>query len=125
MYQKNNRANARWWVFAPVLVVVALAMVLIGVAFYFHSVGPEYDESGPRFGWWAGEPFLGFSWFLIIPILVLVFFAFRWFFWGRWGCGWYAETNPYSAFEILTRRFARGEITEERFEQMSRDLEQH
>jgi hypothetical protein len=47
----------------------------------------------------------------------------RWFFWGGWGWsrGWY---GPYydPALEALRGRFARGEITKEKFDDMEKTL---
>jgi len=60
---------------------------------------------------------------LFIPVVFLLFFGFRWFFWGRWGWNrdWY---GPYldPALETLRERFARGEITKEQFDDMAKTL---
>jgi putative membrane protein len=81
-----------------------------------------------RPGWYAGGPFFFFPFGFFIFILI-AFFAFRFLFWG-WGGGW---RRGYShggwdgwgtPLEILRRRYARGEITKEQFEQMKKDLEQ-
>ncbi|MDG6902652.1 MAG: SHOCT domain-containing protein [Nitrososphaerota archaeon] len=57
-----------------------------------------------------------------------MFFIFRVAFWG-WGGGWGWRRRYWYGYgdarEILRQRYARGEITKEQFEQMSRDLEQH
>jgi len=76
----------------------------------------------PWFGWWF-FPF-GFIFFIFF-----LFFIFRLVFWG-WGGGWgwrrrYGYGYYGDAQEIIRQRYARGEITKEQFDQMSRDLEQH
>ena len=77
-------------------------------------------------------PFPFFGWFLFpfgfLIFLFVIFFAVRWLVfpwrgyyrggrgnWGNWG----------SPEEILRRRYARGDITKDQFDQMMRDLEQH
>jgi putative membrane protein len=64
------------------------------------------------------------GWFFFIPIFFLIFFAVRWFFWGEW---WWGRGSHYGwdydpALEILRKRFARGEISKEQYEQMKRDI---
>jgi uncharacterized membrane protein len=68
------------------------------------------------------------------PFGILIFFLFiflitRFIFWGAWGWRrryWYGGGYGYGdAHEILRQRYARGEISKEQFDQMTRDLEQH
>jgi putative membrane protein len=75
----------------------------------------------PSFGWWFFFPF-GFFFFVIV-----VFFVSRLVFWPWWGGGWRRRYwyGYGDAHEILRQRYARGEITKEQFDQMTRDLEQH
>ena len=103
------------------MAVAVLAVTLIGVSLFYHNISPQAYYVPPFFGlWWFGGPFFG--WFFFIPLIFLAFFALKWFIWRPWGwSGGYAD-DP--AFEILTQRFARGEITREQFEQMSKDLVQ-
>jgi putative membrane protein len=65
--------------------------------------------------------FPSFWFFPFIGFLTIVLIA-KWFLWG-WGwrsSGWRYYSN---AKQILEERYARGELTKEQFEQMSRDLE--
>jgi putative membrane protein len=85
------------------------------------ATAPYYGY--PFFGWF----FFPFGFFFIF---FLIFFVGRLIFWPwGWGWGWrrrYGYGYGYSeAHEILRQRYARGEITKEQFDQMSRDLEQH
>ena len=67
----------------------------------------------------------GFGWIWIPFALLFLFFVLRWFFWpwgSGYGRGYWTGDN---AYYILRERFARGEITKEEFEQMSRDLQEH
>jgi len=64
--------------------------------------------------------FFGFFW------IFAVFWFIRWAFWPWRGYGprryWrYSD----QAYYILRERYARGEITKEQFDQMTRDLQQH
>jgi len=66
----------------------------------------------------------GLLWALLL--LFLVFGVLRWVFWS-WG--WrrraYYWRNYDQAHQILRERYARGEITKEQFDQMTRDLDEH
>ena len=121
MYPRSNRMSMRW-ILVPVLIVVALIATLIGTSLYFQSVFPSSYFGPPFFGWWFGGPFFG--WIIFIPLVFLAFFAFRLFFWRSWGCGWPSRQYYDPALETLRQRYARGEITKEQFEQLTKDLEQ-
>ncbi|NIN67607.1 MAG: SHOCT domain-containing protein [Anaerolineae bacterium] len=81
---------------------------------------------GPEFFWWGG------MWW-IFPIIFIgicvVFFMLRMFGRGRFGPPW-QDSSRYSsesresetALEILKKRYAKGEITKEEFDQMKKDL---
>ncbi|MDA4112886.1 MAG: SHOCT domain-containing protein [Thaumarchaeota archaeon] len=103
-----------WPVAAIAFVVVAILAVGILGGFIWH----------PAVG--AGSyPFLPFGFFWIWPLLFGFFFIFflgRWFFWGwEWRGGYHGHYSD--AARILEERYARGEITKDQFEQMTRDLE--
>jgi len=108
-YRKNGRRLALLWITVFLVVVgiiVATNLVLRPVGYY-----PWYP--------------LGFAWIWIPFAFFFLFFVLRWFFWpGGWGYprGYWLSVDAYS---ILRERFARGEITKEQFEQMSRDLQEH
>jgi putative membrane protein len=110
---------SRAWLLAPIIAV--LIAVSIGVAFYYH--GLPQTTTYPYFGWWFPFPWF----FFFIPVFFIVFLGLRWVFWGGWwwGGGWYNRQYYDPAIEILKERFAKGELTKEQFEQMTRDLEQH
>lgn len=108
-------------------VVLALLLVAV-VALFGSSLANGYY--GPMM-YYAGSPYYG--WFFwpfgfIIP-LIFIFFFVRIVFWGFGGWGWrrrYWYGSGYGdAHEILRQRYARGEITKDQFDQMTRDLEQH
>ena len=97
------------------MVIIGLAAILIRISLYSYAFSPYAQP----YHWWFGVPFFG--WFFLIPLFFLVFFAFRWFFWWPYGCGWYGRRYD-SAMDTLRERFARGELTREQFEQMRKDL---
>ncbi len=111
---RNQNSPSRAWLLIPVIGLVVV--VGIAAAFFFHA--PPVGAY-PWYGWWF--PFPGF--FFIIPVIFLVFFTFRWIFWGGWGGGWYYGRYYDPALEILKERFARGEITKDQFDQMTKNLE--
>ena len=121
-YDGGYRHPMRWigWVVFA-LVLVALIGFLGDIA--YRGFGPMATYGGyPFFGWFF-FPF-GFIFFFIF-----IFFIFRVAFWGFGGWGWrrrYWYGYGYSdAHEILRQRYAKGEITKDQYDQMTRDLEQH
>lgn len=109
---KKRRGFLRWF-FAGVFAILVVGL-LAGMFFVFSRAGP-----GPYYGW----PLFPFGFFLF---LIGIFFVFRLAFWGwGWGRGYYRGSRGYSgpdALEIVRRRYARGEITKEQYEQMRSDL---
>jgi putative membrane protein len=96
----------------PLVAIGAVLAVGVGLALYFRG-------SPAAFGYWFPFPFFPL---LFIP-LVLLFFGFRWFFWGgAWGCGWYGSSAYDPAMEALRERYARGELSRDQFQEMSRNL---
>lgn len=103
------------------MILALLAFVVVPIlflAFFVHAL----VWTGPYFAY----PFfffpLGFFVFLIVAFVV-----FRLIFWG-WGWGWrggygHGGWGYGNAKEILRRRYARGEITKEQFDQMRKDLD--
>jgi putative membrane protein len=114
---------SRAWLIVPVLGIAAIVTI---AALFFYEVHPAGVY--PWYGWWW-FPFPFFP-LIFIPVIFLAFFVFRGIFWGEgWcglgGAGWHSTQYSDPAYEILKERFARGEITKDQFEQMTKDLEAH
>ena len=74
--------------------------------------------------WW-GHGF-GFMWIIpLVFIVAFIFFMRGMFGQGSSGCGSRGSNTPprESAREILDKRFAKGEITREEYEEMKKTLE--
>ena len=100
----------------PILAIAGIIAIVVGVGAYFSNIGINSH-------WYYWYPFPFFP-LVFIPIIFLFFFGFRWFFWGCWGRSWcYGQYND-PAMSVLRERYAKGEITKEQLERMTRDLEQ-
>jgi len=111
---------------ALAFVALGIIVVLIGIALF----------SGlfllPRFSLAPGyyyPYFFPFGWIGMFFLFFLVFGLVRFLFWP-WGWGGYRRRYRYGygqddAYRILRERYAKGEITKEQFDQMTRDLNQH
>jgi uncharacterized membrane protein len=107
----NNRSR---WFLVPIIAAVSIIAVIVGVNLYYASTGihPEY--------YWFPFPFFPL---VLIPVFLLIFFGFR-FFWGGcwgWGRGSYSQYDP--AMEALRERYAKGEITKQQLDRMTQDLQ--
>ncbi len=68
------------------------------------------------YGPWGGFPWM---WIFLIVLFILLFIGR-----GRYGCGRHGtQKTGESAREILDRRYARGEINREEYQQMKKDME--
>ncbi len=71
-------------------------------------------------GWWGPFPMMWV--FPLIFLVVMLIFVFRGGGWPMCG-GRRMHDREESAKEILDRRYARGEISREEYQQMKKDLE--
>ena len=109
---RYRRGEQRWALISGGIFITLIGAV-VTVSLLFHAVG--------HYPWY---PF-GFGWIWIPFGFFLLFFVLRWFFWP-WGWGYSREYwTRDDEYYILRERFARGEITKEQFETMSRDLDEH
>jgi uncharacterized membrane protein len=95
-----------------------LGLLILGgtsIAAYLILVGPRVPPSA----------FYPFPFFPLIFGIFVLFWVIRWALWpwgGGYGWGYWGGDQ---AHQILGERYARGEITKDQFEQMTRDLERH
>jgi putative membrane protein len=120
-------------VFAAIATVaLAVVVVLVLVLSYFSSGYTYYGHQG---GWGMMGGFMGFPMLIMVPIVIAAIVVIGWvvyrgFGWGGCcGSHWRGHYSHYgseeereTAMEILRRRYAKGEITKEQFEQMKKDI---
>ncbi len=106
----------------PLLAVIAIVfLAAMASILIFLLLSGGFGSSGghPFFGAWGGL-------LLVFVLLWIGFFAVRIAFWstrlrGRGGAGPYGHPDP--AVMVARRRYARGEITREQYDQIMTDLE--
>lgn len=99
-------------IIVAILVILPIVLGAFGLGYGYGMMGPGMMGN---FGW---------GWFM--PIFMIVFWGL--IIWGivalvrgaAWGNGSSAQVD--SALEVLKRRYARGEITKEEFEEKKRDI---
>jgi len=108
-----------WAIFG--LVALVLVGIFISPFLWAHfGMMPVTSTTYPMpfFGW--------FFWPFGLLFLVFIIFGVSRMFWRPWGRGYYG--GGWQRFgtpeEILRRRYARGDITKDQFDQMMRDLQQ-
>lgn len=108
------------WIAAAVLAVLVLATLGFWMGHFVAGSSAMYYYRGGFF------PF-GFFPFGFLFFAFVVFMLVRLLFWrGAWGWGYWGHRGYWGdARDIVKRRYAKGEITKDQFEQMLRDLEQH
>lgn len=100
---------------------IAILLILIGIAIV---ASVFYNKNIVYYG------FFPFGWIGWIIGIFILFFIFRWIFWGWWGGGWwYSQRRQYrhhgNAYYILKERYARGEITKKEYDEKMKDLESY
>ena len=116
-------------------VLIAVVVIIMAVFAFFSSRNSYYGNGYGYYGGMCGMMggFGGFPMMLfMIPIMLIVlvvigYFIWRGLGWG-YGCGggryghYASSEGKESAMEILARRYANGEITQQQFEQMKKDI---
>jgi len=96
-----------------VMIALILAVVLIGSTCYYprgwHMMG-DWDHMT----WGYGGVFMWLIFFVLIGFIV--YFVMR-------GEKWMKRGSDTTALDILKQRYAKGEITEQEFSKMKKDLE--
>jgi uncharacterized membrane protein len=113
-----KRRRPVWaWLLVVVAVLIIVTFVLSAVFYVLRPMGRAYF---PFTGYY---PFFFFPFGWIFGFLIL-FLLLRWIFWP-WGWGHRRGYRGYrDEYHILRVRYARGEITKEQFDQMTRDLQE-
>jgi putative membrane protein len=95
-------------------VVLILAFVLI-VALFFSLTdhGHMWGGEGGMYSWHGG----GYMWIVLLIVFLIVVYLL----WQNTRSR--TEDDKETPLEILKKRFAKGEISKEQFEQMKKDLE--
>jgi uncharacterized membrane protein len=99
---------------------LAIMFVLIGIAIVVAVITyPDHYGSFPSFGF-GGI----FSFFLFVFIFFCIFRGVCWGFgWSWWA--WGSHNHDGHEKRILKRRYARGDITKEKYESMMKDLDKY
>ena len=115
-------------IIAIIAVVIAVAVILMAVFASLSSTNPYYGYGGNS-GYYGGMMggYGGVSMLFMIPIGLIVLLVIGYVIWRAvgWGsCGNGGHTGHYSsdAMEIVRQRYARGEISKEQYEQMTKDI---
>ncbi len=113
------------WLIALIVVIIVIAVIVSFVLWYFSS--NYYGYYGNPYGYggmMGGFGGLGMLFFMPIGVIIVVLIIYALYRGLSWG-GHYdhiAMDERENAVEILRRRYAKGEITKEQFEQMKRDI---
>lgn len=115
--EERRRPGAFFWVIGGLLALLVVGTLVVPLVLGWYY---GFSFTYPR-------PYFLFFPFGFVIFIFLAFFAFRFLFWGwGWNRGYYGNRWWYSdPRDIVRRRYARGEITKEQFEQMMRDLDSH
>ncbi len=112
--------HMQWlWIGLAIMFVLISVSVFVSVVFLNGSTA----LSNPGAVWGFVGPAIGFF-FLIFFISGWAWFPYGRRSWRRRYRGYYGPDDD-DAVQLLRQRYARGEITKEQLEQMTRDLEQH
>ena len=110
------RRHVLGWILLTVAVLIIVPLLVSAVFYALRPMGRDYF---PFMGYY---PFyFPFGW--VFGFLIL-FLLLRWIFWP-WGWSRRGRYGGYrDEYHILRVRYARGEITKEQFDQMTRDLQE-
>lgn len=103
-----------------ILLILIILMAIGGFRSFFSGDHMNSFEGEDQRGPWHMMGTGGFWMFPFFPMIILVVILY--FVFGRnRGC-WSGHGSGESAIEILKKRYAKGEITKDEFEEMKKDL---
>jgi len=134
----DDRGRFPTTIVAIIAVALAVIIAVVLILSYFSS-GYSYYGSPYGYGWggmmggWGGFPMLFMLPIGIVILIIIGYVIYRGVWWGGGCCGGHyghyghdvhyrSNEERETAMEILRRRYARGEITKEQFEQMKKDI---
>jgi putative membrane protein len=108
------------------VVVIVMAVFMVFASRNSYGYGGHYGMMG-GFGGWGMVFMIPVG---LIVLLIIGYVIWRGFGWGGGCCGghyghygrYVSDTDRENAMEILHRRYARGEISKEQYEQMKKDI---
>lgn len=127
----NDRGRFPTVFVAIAAAVIAVVVIIIAVFAYFSSRnsynGYGYYGGAGMMGGWMGFPMLFMIPIMLIVLVVIGYIIWRGFGWEGGCCGGHSghyasDEEGETAMEILRRRYAKGEITKEQYEQMKKDI---
>jgi putative membrane protein len=117
---------------AIAVAVIAVVVIVIAVFAYFSSRNSYYGNGNGYYGGYGMMGGFGVYWMLfMIPVGLIVLVVIGYAIWRGlgWGVGCGGHYGHYAsaeeretATEILRRRYAKGEISKEQYEQMKKDI---
>lgn len=131
MQRDYERGRFPTAIIAVIAILVAVVIIIMAVFAYYSSRTPYgygyYGWGGMMGGW--GFPMLFMFPIGIIILILIGYVIYRGVWWGG-GCGGHhgyygyyrSDEERENAMEILRRRYARGEISKEQYEQMKKDI---
>lgn len=116
----DKKVENFFWLFAGIVLVMAAAGIILSVFFRGGYAGSSYDQ----FGMMGGYGYNGIGVFMpiiagmsVIFAMILIFFILEIF-----RDPHHSSTNSNEAIEIAKQRLARGEVSEEEYEQIIRTM---
>ena len=103
-----------------ILLILVVLMIVGGIRPFFMGDSFDGHEGGTWSGPWHMMGTGGFWMFPFFPIIVFVVILYL-IFVRNHGC-WSGHDSGDSALELLKKRFAKGEITKNEFEEMKKEL---
>ena len=113
------------WTLVGLVFIAAIVSVVIGLL--WNAYGPKYAYTNTTGYGWNGMMGWGGAWFIFMPMMaaigVMLLFVFLYFLLSVFQPNhrWFHEDDR-KALDILKRRYAEGEISEEEFQTMKKNL---
>jgi len=108
----------------PIILILIILVIFMTIGgFNLFMDGDNYDRHHEDEGWHGPWRMMGTGGFWMIPFFpIIILVVILYFVFGRNNARWSGSGSDDTPLELLKKRYAKGEITKEEYDEIKKDL---